>query len=206
MRLISPAVIWRCLLTDDLVLYSTELQQQRRLNGIEVLYLSVIMAEQEAAISRPLGVSQYLSSGRRDGRRQLSTTGEHGSRWHYLNALKGFSWWRIPSRLYSHSWRDLQDTDRIQGPKENLPASHFAEKFLLWMIRSQVDRSKHVEDLQGWSEQHSERSGFPVEKTVQFNYKYHWLNGTALFMCIQHNKHPQHFQVWLICLFCYILV
>lgn len=57
-----------------------ELQQQRGLNGIEASDLSVIMTEQDAAVSGPLDVLQYLSSGRCDGRRSLSTTGEHGNR------------------------------------------------------------------------------------------------------------------------------
>lgn len=56
-----------------------ELQQQR-LKSIEVSDLSVIVSEQDAAVSGPLDVLDYLSSGCSDGRRCLSTTGEHSNR------------------------------------------------------------------------------------------------------------------------------
>lgn len=54
-----------------------ELQQQRRLNGIEASDLSVIVAEQDAAVSGPLTVLRCLPSGRCNGR--LWFSGEHGN-------------------------------------------------------------------------------------------------------------------------------
>lgn len=82
---------------------------------------------------------------------RLRRVGSH-SRWYiygdtrnYLHAPKGFSQQGIPLRLYSHSWQDLQDTDGILGPVENLSG------FTLWTQTcfGFSDSTKHVEDWPG---------------------------------------------------------
>lgn len=66
--------------------HSTRLQQQRRLNSIDASDLSVIMAEQDTAVSNPLSVSVSSLGTVMEGVGFL--TGGQENRLNYLKAQK----------------------------------------------------------------------------------------------------------------------